>query len=390
MSIGGVGPRYTPRMSDGAATDVLQAMSEAVLAISAELSWEGASKRMVDTARSLVGATYAALGIPDGRGGFDEFITSGMTPAQYAAIGPLPRTHGLLGAMLEDHAPFHTPDIQGDPRYIGWPLAHPDMRSFMGVPIVSKGAIIGSFYLTDKIGAADFTLDDQRLIEMLASHAAIAIENARLYERSRELSVVEERNRLARELHDSVTQTLFSVVLSAESAAVLIDRDIDRARAELQRLQELARAAHQEMRDLIFELRSAELEADGLVATLRKHIDVLRRVRRADVELHVSGEVRLAPKIERELFRIGQEALNNVLHHAQASHTTIALDMSDRRVTLTVRDDGCGFDPLAPDVQSKRLGLTSMRERADALGGAMTIESTPGGGTTVRVEVPLG
>jgi GAF domain-containing protein len=211
-------------------------MSAAVLAISAELSWERASKRMVDTARSLVGATYAALGIPAGRGGFDEFITSGMTPAKYTAIGPLPRTHGLLGGMLEDPAPFHTPDIQGDSRYIGWPLAHPDMRSFMGVPIVSKGAIIGSFSLTDKIGAADFTLEDQRLIEMLASHAAIAIENARLYERSRELSVVEERTRLARELHDSVTQTLFSVMLSAESAAVLIDRDIDRARAELQRL----------------------------------------------------------------------------------------------------------------------------------------------------------
>lgn len=270
-------------MSDRAAADALQSLSEAVLAISTELSWERASKRMVDAARQLVGASYSALGIPDGRGGFDEFITSGMTAEQYAAIGPLPRTHGLLGAMLEDRAPFHTPDIQSDPRYVGWPIAHPDMRSFMGVPIVSKGVVIGAFYLTDKIGAADFTLDDQRLIEMLASHAAIAIENARLYERSRELSVVEERNRLARELHDSVTQTLFSVVLSAESAAVLIDRDLDRAKAELKRLQELARDAHQEMRDLIFELRSAELEADGLVATLRKHIDVLRRVRRADV-----------------------------------------------------------------------------------------------------------
>jgi signal transduction histidine kinase len=132
------------------------------------------------------------------------------------------------------------------------------------------------------------------------------------------------------------------------------------------------------------------LEADGLVATLRKHIDVLRRVRRADVKLRVSGERRLAPKVERELFRIAQEALNNVLNHAQASRTAIALDMNERRVTLSVRDDGRGFDPLAPDVRSKRLGLTSRRERADALGGAAVIESTPGGGTTVCVEVPLG
>jgi signal transduction histidine kinase len=376
-------------MPDAAPTDILRSMSEAVLAITAELSWERASKRMVETARSVAGATYAALGIPDGRGGFDEFITAGMTPAQYAAIGPLPRTHGLLGAMLEDPAPYHTPDIQSDDRYIGWPDAHPDMRSFMGVPIVSKGAIIGAFYLTDKIAAPDFTPDDQLLIEMLASHAAIAIENARLYERSRELSVVEERNRLARELHDSVTQTLFSVVLSAESASTLIDRDPERAKTELTKLQGLARDAYQEMRDLIFELRSAELESDGLVATLRKHVDVVRRVRRADVELAVTGARRLAPKVEQELFRIAQEALNNALNHADAAHITIALDITDARARLTVRDDGRGFDPEAPSVQSKRLGLTSMRERAASLAGSLRIESSPGCGATVRVDVSL-
>jgi signal transduction histidine kinase len=373
-----------------AGPDALRAISDAILAVSSELSWDRALQKMVDAARELAGARYAALGIPDGEGGFDEFITSGMSDGEIAAIGPLPRTHGLLGAMLEDPEPFHTPDIQDDRRYLGWPAAHPDMHSFMGVPIVSKGRIVAAFYLTEKLGAEDFTLHDQRLIELLAAHAAIAIENARLYERSRELSVVEERNRLARDLHDSVTQTLFSVVLTAEAARTLVDRDVGRARDELDKLQALAQDAWQEMRSLIFELRSAELESDGLVATLRKHIDVIQRVRRVEIRMQVEGERRLAPAVEGELFRIAQEALNNAIKHAGASRVDVRVDIGERAATIEVRDDGCGFDPLAPDVRAKRLGLTSMQERAEALRGSLAVRSARGEGTTVSVEVALG
>lgn len=370
----------------------LHAMSDAVLAISSELSVDAVLQKMVDVARELVAARYAALGIPDGEGGFDQFITSGMSDSQIAAIGPLPRTHGLLGAMLEDPAPFRTSDIKQDPRFAGWPAAHPNMGSFMGVPIVSKGSrpwrIIGAFYLTDKQRATGFSDDDQRLIEMLAAHAAVAIENARLFERSRELSVVEERNRLARDLHDSVTQTLFSVVLNAEAAVTMVDRDGAQARPQLEKVRDLARDALQEMRSLIFELRPAELEADGLVATLRKHIDVLQRVRRVEIELDVRGERRLAPDVEQGLFRIAQEALNNALKHAAPHRIGIGIDLAGGSTKLTVRDDGIGFDPSSPQATSKRLGLTSMRERAEALGGELRIESSPGGGTTVCVEVP--
>ena len=367
--------------------ELLRELSEAVLAVSAELTWERAGQRIVDAARELAGAEYAALGIPDDRGGFEEFITAGISDEQRAAIGPLPRVHGMLGAMLEEPRPFRTPNIQEDPRFVGWPKAHPDMRSFMGVPIVSKGATIGSFYLTDKVGARHFSDEDQRLIEMLAAHAAIAIENGRLFERSRELTVVEERNRLARDLHDSVTQTLFSVVLTAEAAAVLVDRDGERAKEELRRLQELARGAWQEMRALIFEMRAGELEANGLVPTLRKHLDVLRQVRRTPIEFQVMNERRLSSTSERELFRIAQEALNNAIKHAQATRIHVLLDMRNA-VVLEVRDDGHGFDPSDPELRSKRLGLTSMQERGEALGALLTVESTPGAGTRVRVVVP--
>ena len=281
----------------------------------------------------------------------------------------------MLGAMLQEPRPFRTPNIQDDPRFVGWPPAHPDMHSFMGVPIVSKGETIAAFYLTDKIGAEHFGDEDQHLLEMLAAHAAIAIENGRLFSRSRELSIVEERNRLARDLHDSVTQTLFSVVLTAEAAALLVDRDGDRAKEELRRLQDLARGAWQEMRALIFEMRAGELEADGLVPTLRKHIDVLQQVRRTPIELQVIGERRLELDCERELFRIAQEALNNAIKHAQASRIEVSLDMEGGGARG--RDDGHGFDPSDPELRSKRLGLTSMKERGEALGASVKSTRNP-------------
>ena len=370
--------------------DAMHAISNAILEISGELSWDAALQKMVDAARELAGARYAALGIPDDDGGFEEFITSGMSDAQIAAIGPLPRTHGMLGAMLQDPAPYRTPDIKQDRRFIGWPPAHPMMSTFLGVPIVTNGCVVAAFYLTDKLDAPGFTMEDQHLISMLAAHAAIAIENVRLFERSRELSVIEERNRLARDLHDSVTQTIFSVVLTSEAAATLLERDPAGAKAQLAKLQELARDALQEMRSLVFELRPAELAADGLVATLRKHIDVVRRVRHARIELRVKGERRLPAASESELFRIAQEALNNALKHARADSIEISLDLAGGRARLAVRDDGVGFDPKSPAVRSKRLGLTSMRERTEGLGGSFSVESRPGGGTTIRAEVPLG
>jgi signal transduction histidine kinase len=370
-------------------TPAFQAMSDAVLAIAAELSVDAILQKLVHAARELVKARYAAIGVPDGEGGFAQFITSGMGDDLIAAMGPLPRTHGLLGAMLESPEPYRTHDIKRDPRFRGWwPSAHPDMASFLGVPILSRGEIIGAFYLTDKVEAEEFTDDDRRLIEMLAAHAAIAIENARLYERSRELSVVEERNRLARELHDAVSQKLFGLVLTAEAAGTLVERDPDAARAQLDRLQELAREAIAELRSIIFELRPPELDQEGLAVTLRKHVEVLRRVHEPEIALVEDGVGRLDPSAEGEIFRIAQEALQNALRHAGARRIDVQLAAEGGRFVLVVADDGEGFDPAAPDVRSRRLGLTSMEERARALGGTLSISSERGAGTTVRLEVP--
>jgi signal transduction histidine kinase len=369
----------------------VRAMSEAVLAISGERSVETVLQRIVHSARELAGARYAALGVPDGEGNFAHFITSGMTEDEVEAMGPLPRTHGLLGATLESETSYRTPDIKQDPRFRGWwPAAHPSMASFLGVPIVAPAGVVGAFYLTDKEGAEEFSAQDQELIELLAPHAALAMETARLHERNRELSIAEERNRLARELHDSLVQKLFSVVLAAQSAATLLERDSGAAREQVERLQLLAQEAIVELRSMVFQLRPAEIETEGLAAALRKHVELLRRAHRRRIGLELAGTSLRRPDIEEEVFRIAQESLNNALRHSRAEHVDVRLEESGRGLRLSVADDGVGFDPEEPGLRARRLGLTSMEERARALGGRLEITSAPGRGTRIGLEVDGG
>jgi signal transduction histidine kinase len=367
----------------------VRAMSDAVLAIAGERSVDTVLQRIVHSARELVDARHAALGVPDGEGNFARFITSGMTEQEIAAMGPLPRTHGLLGATLESVESYRTPDIKRDARFRGWwPSAHPQMGSFLGVPIVARREVVGAFYLTDKQRAAEFTAGDQDLIEMLAPHAAVAMESARLYERGRELSIVEERNRLARELHDSLVQKLFGVVLAAESAATLLQRDSAGARDQVERVRELTQEAVVELRSLVFQLRPAEIETEGLAAALGKHVELLGRAHRTAVTLELTGTPRLRPGTDEEVFRIAQESLHNALRHARAERVDVQLAEDDAGLRLTVADDGVGFDPDEPGLRARRLGLTSMEERARALGARLRIASAPGEGTTISLEVP--
>jgi signal transduction histidine kinase len=367
----------------------LRAVSDAVLAVAAEVSVDDVLQALVDSSRELAGARYAALGLPDGEGGFRRFLTSGMSDELIASLGPLPRQHGMLGAMLDTTSAYRTSDIHDHPRFRGWwPRTHPDMRSFLGVPIVAPAGVIGAFYLTEKLEGAEFTEEDEELIGLLAAHAAIAIANARLYEQTRELSIVAERNRLALDLHDAVSQKLFGLVLEAEGAATVLERDPAAAGERVAKLQVLAREALDELRSLVFELRPPELEKDGLGGTLQKHIDVLGRLGQEEIELVLAGELPTEEVRDREVFRIAQEALQNVLKHAQAQHVVVRLGAGDGTLFLEVEDDGIGFDPDAPETRSRRLGLTSMEERAHRLGGTLQITSVPGAGTTVRVEAP--
>jgi signal transduction histidine kinase len=364
-------------------------VDEAVLSLGVDLGPEGRLERLATAARGLVGARYAAVGIPDDEGEFAQFVTSGLSDEAVAAIGPLPRTHGLLGAILQDGKAHRSDDIQSDPRFVWWPVAHPRMGTFLGVPVELEGRVIGAFYLADKNNGGCFDELDQELLEMFAARVALALENVRLNEERLELGVVEERNRLARELHDSVTQTLFTSVLLSETGLTLLGGGHAEAAAQLRRSQELARQALEEMRSMIFELRPPELASDGLVPALRKHVEILRRVHRVPIGLTATGERRIRPRTEREVFRIAQEALGNAVRHARPTAVDVSVEMTAGRLVVTVRDDGVGFDPSSSGLRARHLGLTSMEERASALGGTLAVESVPGEGSTIRAEVPV-
>lgn len=363
----------------------LRAVSDAVLAVAAQQSVEEVLQRLVDSARELAGARYAALGIPDEDGGFVRFLVSGMSEELIASLGPLPRSHGMLGAMLETAGAYRGVDIHTHPRFRGWwPSEHPDMRSFLGVPISAEAEVIGAFYLTEKIGGDQFSDDDQQLIELLAAHAAIAITNARLLERSRELTILSERNRLALELHDVVSQKLFGLILQGEVVLDRLGDDRLSALAPAERMVGLAREALEELRALIMGLRPPQLERDGLREALRKEIELLARAHGAHVEL-LGGAAPPPADARRDLaiLRIVDEALHNALRHAVAGRITVRLH--ERGVEIS--DDGGGFDPSDASLRSHHLGLTSMEERAAELGGRLTIDSRPGEGTTVRFEL---
>ena len=377
--------------AEGEATSaVLAALSAAVRAVTLGSSLDRVLHQLAASARDLVGARYAAIGIPEREGDeFARFVTVGMSDELIARLGPLPRTHGLLDAMLADPSPYRTADITRDPRFRGWwPAAHPQMRSFLGVPIVSAGDIIGAFYLTDKEGDAGFSAADEDAVVLLASHAAIAIDQARLFEDSRELALVEERSRLARELHDAMSQSLFSLHLAAETASRLLADDPAAAADQLAVVRTLAGQVARELRTTVEGLRPADLERDGLAAVLRAQVTVAGRAHGVPVDLDLGELPDLDPVVEHQVLRIAQEAVTNALRHARAGRVQVSLDRDAAMVVLRVVDDGRGFDPDARTHRSRRLGLTSMQERAASLGGTLAITSSPGAGTAVEVRFP--
>ncbi|MFB7570153.1 GAF domain-containing sensor histidine kinase [Streptomyces sp. NPDC056165] len=373
----------------------LAAVSAALLAMSRHLEVRDVLKTIVASARELLDAQYAALGVPDDHGGFAQFVVDGVSEEQWRAIGPLPRQHGILAAMLHEARAERLADLREDPRFEGWPAAHPEMSDFLGLPIRDGDEVIGALFLANKNcerprGGCGFTEEDEELLAILAQHAAIALTNARLYERSRELTIAEERSRLAHELHDAVSQKLFSLRLTAQAATALVDRDPARAKGELQQVAVLAAEAVDELRAAVVELRPAALDEDGLVATLRTQIQVLDRAHSARVTFTTRGIRALPAAQEEAMLRVAQEALHNALRHARADHVDVTLDRRGGGAVLRITDDGTGFDPKAVRRAGRHLGLVSMRDRASGVGGRLTVESEPGKGTAIEMEVPGG
>ena len=368
---------------------ILRAVSAAVLAVTRHLSAHEVLQVIVRSARELLGARYGALGIPDEDGAFAEFVADGISDEEWDRIGKLPRQHGMLGVLLREEKAVRLGDIRADPRFGWWPRAHPVMADFLGVPIRDGGAVLGIIFLANKEAPGGFTDEDERLLELFAGHAAIAIINARLYERSQELSVMAERGRLARDLHDAVAQKLFSLRLTAKAAGALVAKAPDKAVEQITQVEKLAGEALDELRSVIVELTPPDLAADGLVRTLVKQARLLDRLHPAKVTCEVGTDTSCLPAAaETVVFRIAQEALHNAIRHAGAATVRLSMACEDGAFTLVVTDDGRGFDTHA--AATRGLGLQSMNVRAAELGGKLTVRTGPGEGTTVTLVVPSG
>jgi signal transduction histidine kinase len=369
-----------------ACLDELSLVSGAVLAVSRQMPVHEVLQVIVDSARTVAGARYAAIGVPDERGSFGEFVVSGLSAQEQKAIGPLPRQHGMLAELLRGGKPERLADITADPRFGGWlPAAHPHMSAFLGVPVLGGDEVLGIIFAANKASGGEFTARDEQLLTLFAAHAAIALTNARLFEDSRELSAAAERERLSRELHDAVAQKLFSMRAHARAAAVLAERDPQRAAAAMGAVSELAGEAQAELRAVIEGLAPPRL--DELGPALRRYADLAGRAHGVEVSVSFGWIPSLGSAAEVAVYRVAQEALHNALRHSGADRVTVTLTGSARRVLLEVSDNGVGFDATAAPVSG--VGLASMHQRAAAVGGTLQVASEVGSGTHVRLSVPV-
>jgi len=276
-------------------------------------------------------------------------------------------------------------DVSADPRFLA-DESLPDTHSELVVPLSVSGRVIGTMDVQSAV-VDGFAQDDVLVIQSLGDQVAVAIENARLVGRSRELAVVQERNRMARELHDSMTQLLYSLVLFAGASRKALQASrLERAERNLIRVEQSAQQALREMRLLVFELRPHSLDGERLAGALRQRLYAVENRLGINTQLSVQGELDLPAATEEGLYRIAQEALTNALKHASASSVRVEVSAVEGAVNLEIIDDGRGFDPAAIG-ELGGLGLVSMRERADELGGTLTIVSAPGEGTRVKVTV---
>jgi signal transduction histidine kinase len=306
-------------------------------------------------------------------------------------IGPLPEGHGMLGLIIRENRSFLVPDINTDSRRFGFPPNHPPMSSFLGVPITIKGISLGRLYLTNKVAAEQFSEEDRSLVETFALHAGIAMENARLHEQLQRLAVVDERERISKDLHDGIIQNMYAVGLSLEDVPELMAGDAAEAAARVERAIDSIHLAIQDIRNFIFGLRPELLEGGSLVAGLAALVEEYRHNTIIELELHLPEAAAEPPaEVIGHLLAIAGESLSNVVRHSQASRASVELVAPDGPVPLVLRieDNGIGFDPAAV-VKLGHQGLSNTRERAVQIGGTAEIHSRLGQGTTVIVTVPV-
>lgn len=372
----------------------LRALNEANLALSRERLVADVLQRVVDLSRELAGARYAALSVLDESGEIKAFLTSGMDQQTRQTLGPPPSGKGLLGLMLTRTDPLRLDKLSEHGSSVGFPAGHPPMSTFLGIPIRFMEQPVGSLYLTEKIGGVPFTPADEEIVRMFANQAAVAIQNARLYEQIQALAVETERIRISREMHDGLAQVLSFVNTKAQAVETyLANGAVDEAQSQVRELGQAARNVYREVREGILALRTQVGSGRDLRESLGEYL--------AEFEYQLGHPVKvlwrtqspglgLSPLQEVQVIRIVQEALANVRKYADATQVEVEFSDEDGQLEIEVRDNGKGFNPLAiKRGEWPHLGLQTMEERAEAIGGYFEVVSSPGAGTTVRVVLPL-
>ena len=366
----------------------LRRVLEATLLLEANLDLADLLNHIVGEARSLANARYGALGVLDEKGtSTADFLTSGL-PAEVETRmlrGLLPTGKGVLGVLIKDPRPIRIAVLGDHPMSTGFPPGHPPMTSFLGAPIRVRDRVYGNLYLTDKIGADEFTPDDEAVIEALALAAGIAVENARLHQRAGDVAVYEDRDRMARDLHDGIIQRLFAVGLSLQGLSVSpAGRDVaDSLTAAVADIDETIR----QVRATIFELGGGG--GRGIRALVAALAEELRPVIGFDVPIEFHGPVDTAvsDSVADQMLPTLREALTNIGRHAGATRARIRLSIIGHRCRMEITDNGGGFGDGASS--GGGLGLPNMRKRAEGLGGTFEVIHPEAGGTTIIWQVPV-
>ena len=314
-----------------------------------------------------------------------EFITAGLEPDEEARIGARPTGRGVLGLLIAHPVPLRLANLNAHANSFGFPPNHPPMNSFLGVPIKVRDEIYGNLYLTDKIGWSEFTSDDLALVQVLAVAAGIAIENAHLHQRVQEAAIYEDRDRLARDLHDTVIQRLFGVGLNLQSMAGRAPRDMSASLVQV-----VAEIDHviDRIRATIYQLGMG-MEDRGVRDQVVSLVQELSSIVGLNVEVSFEGPVdtAISMQVAEHLIATIRESVTNIGRHAHATEASVTIEIDDGRCRLTVLDNGAGFDESK--VREGGLGLTNLRARAQKLDGMLLVENIEGGGTSLIWQVPL-
>ncbi len=363
----------------------LQALIDSILALVAEHDFNSALNQLIKSAADLVGAKYGALGIlDDTKESLSDFFSYGLSDETRNSIGMLPQRHGLLGTMIKDLKPIRLSDVLKDDRRTGFPEGHPLMKSFLGVPIVISGAAFGNLYLSDKLDGTDFTESDERLLEAFAKAASIVVEKAKTNERLKHLSVVEDRERIARSLHDNVIQRLFAVGIKMQSKIPQIESEDLRDLFE-RSVDEIDEVIH-DIRKTIFAIdQQVLLSGRELLAELDKIIENFEKSSKIAFTVTHSGNLNkiLDSSIFDHVVCISREVITNAIKHSGAKNVNVSVIISDQ-LELKITDDGKGFD-FKKEYSGQ--GIKNIKTRASLTNGLLTIDRLNGKGTQIVFKV---